>query len=75
MQELQCIRGTGVTLWDTSNFLSEDSAVADIAHSFFGHSDSPTLLQIFVYTAYLAIALALLFRPRKSPVPRQSRPQ
>ena len=41
-----------------SSDLSEDSAIGDVLHSFFGYSDSPTPLQLLVYVAYLAIVIA-----------------
>jgi high-affinity iron transporter len=52
-------------LWDTSWLLSEDSMVGDLLHSFFGYADSPTLLQVLAYLAYLSIALWSFLRPQK----------
>jgi high-affinity iron transporter len=53
--------GTHV-LWHTTSVLSEDGTWGDIAHTFFGYADSPTALQLIVYVAYVAIALAAFFR-------------
>jgi high-affinity iron transporter len=48
-------------LWHTGTILSEDSALGDIAHSFFGYAQSPTLLQAVVYLLYLGCVLAAYF--------------
>jgi high-affinity iron transporter len=45
-------------MWHTGRILSEDSALGDVLHSFFGYSDSPTPLQLIVYVAYLAVVIA-----------------
>jgi hypothetical protein len=45
-------------MWHTGRILSEDSALGDVLHSFFGYSDSPTPLQLIVYVTYLAIVMA-----------------
>src|SRR5579875_2020686 len=44
-------------LWHTGSILSEDSALGDIAHSFLGYAQSPTVLQAAVYLTYLACVL------------------
>ena len=43
-------------MWHSGRLLSENSALGDVLHSFFGYSDAPTPLQLLVYVAYLAIA-------------------
>ncbi len=48
-------------LWHTGTILSEDSALGDIAHSFFGYAQSPTVLQAVVYMLYLGFVLAAYF--------------
>jgi len=59
MQELGWLPVLTTPLWHSARLLSEDSAVGDVLHSFFGYSDAPTPLQILVYVAYLAIAVAI----------------
>ncbi|MHB1583623.1 MAG: FTR1 family iron permease [Acidimicrobiales bacterium] len=44
-------------MWNTSHLLSEDSALGDVFHSFFGYAARPTVGQAVVYLAYLAAAL------------------
>jgi len=62
-------------LWNTSWLLSEDSTVGDLLHSFFGYADSPTLLQVLVYIAYLAISVWNFLRPHPGrPVSRPAAP-
>jgi high-affinity iron transporter len=43
-------------MWHSASLLSENSALGDVLHSFFGYSDAPTPLQLLVYVTYLAIA-------------------
>ncbi len=57
MQELGWLPGASHQLWHTGAILNEDSAIGDIAHSFLGYAQSPTVLQAVVYLAYLACAL------------------
>ncbi len=44
-------------MWNTSHVLSEDSALGDVFHSFFGYAARPTIGQAVVYLAYLTAAL------------------
>jgi high-affinity iron transporter len=48
-------------LWHTGGVLSEDGTWGDIAHSFFGYADAPTLLQLLVYLLYVAAVLIAFF--------------
>lgn len=61
MQELGWLPGASHQLWHTGALLNEDSAIGDIAHSFFGYAQSPTVLQAVVYLAYLACVLFAFF--------------
>jgi high-affinity iron transporter len=65
MQELGWLPVLNSPMWHTDQLLSQDSALGDVLHSFFGYSDSPTPLQLLVYVGYLAIVLtAYLGGPR-----------
>jgi high-affinity iron transporter len=74
LQELGWLPIGRQVLWHSSGFLSEDGTWGDIAHSFFGYADSPTVLQLVVYLAYIGTALAVFlnvaskFRARRTPV-------
>jgi high-affinity iron transporter len=57
MQELGWLPVLNLPMWHTGQLLSEDSALGDVLHSFFGYSDAPTPLQLLVYVAYLAIVI------------------
>ncbi len=57
MQELGWLPGVSHQLWHTGAILNEDSAIGDIAHSFLGYAQSPTVLQAVVYLLYLACVL------------------
>lgn len=61
MQQLGWLPVATHPLWHTGGFLSEDSALGDIAHSFFGYAQSPTVLQAVVYVLYLGCALFAFF--------------
>lgn len=60
-------------LWNSAAVLSEDSALGDIVHSFFGYADQPTVGQVLVYVTYLVLAvgafLALGRRPKRQVPP------
>lgn len=61
MQELGWLPGATSQLWHTGAVLNEDSALGDIAHSFLGYAQSPTVLQAVVYLVYLACVLLAFF--------------
>jgi high-affinity iron transporter len=65
MQELGWLPGASHQLWHTGAILNEDSAIGDIAHSFFGYAQSPTVLQAVVYVGYLACVLFAFFSIRQ----------
>ena len=58
MQELGWLPVLNLPMWHTDRLLSQDSALGDVLHSFFGYSDAPTPLQLLVYVGYLAIVIA-----------------
>jgi high-affinity iron transporter len=58
MQELGWLPVLDLPMWHTGQLLSQDSALGDVLHSFFGYSDAPTPLQLLVYVGYLAIVIA-----------------
>ena len=66
MQELGWLPVLDLPMWHTGQLLSEDSALGDVLHSFFGYSDAPTPLQLLVYVAYLAIVIAAYLGLRSS---------
>src|SRR6266487_1710996 len=65
MQALGWLPGVSHQLWHTGAILNEDSAIGDIAHSFFGYAQSPTVLQAVVYVFYLACVLFAFFSVRQ----------
>ena len=58
LQELGWLPVLDLPMWHTGRLLSEDSALGDVLHSFFGYSDAPTPLQLLVYVGYLVIVIA-----------------
>jgi high-affinity iron transporter len=61
MQELGWITFGITPLWNTAHFLSEDSTLGDILHSFLGYAESPTVLQGALYSIYLLVAGGIFF--------------
>jgi high-affinity iron transporter len=63
------------TVWDTSALLSDSSLVGRVLHTLIGYSDAPSLLQVVVYAATLAIIVVLTktFGPRRAPAAKARR--
>jgi high-affinity iron transporter len=59
MQELGWLPVLNAPMWHSGRLLSQDSALGDVLHSFFGYSDSPTPLQLLIYVAYLAVVVVI----------------
>jgi high-affinity iron transporter len=57
MQQLGWLPVLDAPLWHSARLLSEDSALGDVLHSFFGYSDAPTPLQVLIYIGYLAVVV------------------
>jgi high-affinity iron transporter len=68
LQELGWVRALGHPLWNTSHVLSENSALGDVFHSFFGYADRPTALQAICYVAYAVVAVSLFLHLSRRPV-------
>ena len=73
MQELGWLPVLTTPLWHSARLLSENSAIGDVLHSFFGYSDAPTPLQLVGYVAYLAVAVAIYLGLRAKLTPRSTR--
>jgi high-affinity iron transporter len=58
LQELRWVPLLTHPLWNTGHVISENSALGDIFHSFFGYSDAPTVGQLVVYLTYVALAIS-----------------
>jgi high-affinity iron transporter len=59
LQELGWLRVLDVPMWHSGALLSQDSALGDVLHSFFGYSDAPTPLQALIYAGYLAVVVVV----------------
>jgi high-affinity iron transporter len=59
LQQLGWLPVLDAPMWHSARLLSENSAVGDVLHSFFGYSDAPTPLQLLIYVGYLAIMVAV----------------
>ena len=47
------------TAWDTSAILSDTSLFGRVLHTLIGYSDQPSVLQVVVYAATLAVIIVL----------------
>jgi high-affinity iron transporter len=63
LQELGWLPWLTHPVWNTGSLLSEDSPLGDILHSFVGYAQQPTVLQLGIYVAYVAVVLALFLKP------------
>ena len=59
LQELGWLPVLDAPMWHSARLLSEESALGDVLHSFFGYSDAPTPLQLLIYVGYLAIVVVV----------------
>ena len=57
LQQLGWLPVLDAPMWDSARLLSEDSAIGDVLHSFFGYTDAPTPLQMLIYAGYLAVVV------------------
>jgi high-affinity iron transporter len=59
LQQLGWLPVLNAPMWHSARMLSEDSALGDVLHSFFGYSDAPTPLQLLIYLGYLAVVVVV----------------
>jgi high-affinity iron transporter len=75
MQQLGWLAFGTTVLWNTAHFLSEDSTLGDILHTFLGYAETPTILQGAMYVAYLLIIGSIFVRmTRKPSLPKRAQP-
>ena len=67
LQELGWVPWLTHPMWSTAHTLSENSAMGDVFHAFFGYADHPTALQGIVYVLYLTLAVGAFFGLRRRP--------
>jgi len=73
VQELGWISFGTTQLWNSARFLSEDSTLGDILHTFVGYAEAPSALQVSFYLAYLLLAGSIFaWMTRKQPVPARA---
>jgi len=59
LQQLGWLPVLDAPMWHSARLLSEESALGDVLHSFFGYSDAPTPLQLLIYVGYLAVVVVV----------------
>jgi high-affinity iron transporter len=75
LQQLGWLPVLDAPMWHSARLLSENSALGDVLHSFFGYSDAPTPLQLLIYVAYLAIVVVVYLGVRARLAARANGPQ
>lgn len=58
LQQLGVLPGAGQALWNTGQWLSEDSGIGDVLHGLLGYASAPTVLQIVVWAIFLGCGIA-----------------
>lgn len=53
--------GTHV-VWNTSSMVTESSSFGDVLHSLLGYAQRPTVLQVFVWVAYVVTSITIFIR-------------
>jgi high-affinity iron transporter len=71
LQQAGVVSALDQTAWDTSAILSDTSLFGRVLHTLIGYSDQPSVLQVVVYCATLALIVVLtkMFGPRRVPAP------
>jgi high-affinity iron transporter len=70
MQELGWIAFGSAQLWNSGQFLSQDSTLGDILHAFIGYAEAPSALQVALYVGYLLLVGSIFaWMTRKPPTP------
>jgi high-affinity iron transporter len=75
LQQLGWLPVLDAPMWHSAWLLSEDSAIGDVLHSFFGYSDAPTPLQVLIYVGYLAVVVLVYLGVRARLAARAHGPQ
>jgi high-affinity iron transporter len=75
LQQLGWLPVLAAPMWHSARLLSEDSALGDVLHSFFGYSDAPTPLQVLIYAGYLAVVVLVYLGVRARLTARTHGPQ
>jgi high-affinity iron transporter len=72
LQQAGVVTALGDTAWDTSAILSDTSLFGRVLHTLIGYSDQPSVLQVVVYVATLALIVLLTkaFGQRHAPAPK-----
>ena len=72
LQQAGVVTALGDTAWDTSSILSDTSLFGRVLHTLIGYSDQPSVLQVVVYVATLALIVVLTkaFGQRPAPAPK-----
>ena len=72
LQQAGLVTALEQTAWDTSAVLSDTSLFGRVLHTLIGYSDQPSVMQVVVYAATLAVILVLTkaFAPRRTPSPK-----
>jgi high-affinity iron transporter len=75
-QEAGLLPMTVEHVWNTNWLVSENSHTGEFLKALFGYNGDPSLLEVGIWAAYLAGALAFFLRPliswRRSPAPAQA---
>ena len=54
-------------VWNTATVLDDTSILGQIARSLLGYRNTPSLVEVIAYTAYLVVVLALVWHASRAP--------
>jgi len=60
LEQASVVTALDATVWDTSGFLSQSSAIGRALHTLIGYADRPTAMQLVVYLAVLTVMFILM---------------
>ncbi len=60
LEQAQVVTAFSQVVWDSSHILTDDSLVGTMLHTLIGYSAQPTLMQLMVYVATIAIIFTLM---------------
>ncbi|MFT4097343.1 MAG: FTR1 family protein [Rhodoblastus sp.] len=73
LQQAGVVDALAQTAWDTSGVLSDSSLFGRVLHTLIGYSDQPSVLQVVVYVATLAVIVLATRIVGSSPPPQTRR--
>lgn len=72
LEQAGTVTALGTVVWDTSWLLSEKSILGRTLHTLVGYADQPTIMQLLIYLATLAVIFVLMRLNAPEPIPHHA---